>query len=171
MDTERFAFIRAIRGQQVFSPNDETSDEGGARSAESSFAESIGWAICHGSRVRNLTAAHRANLGRRNGDDRSSSPSEGDKLHLVSLVLWVNMNNGADVARLKSFSNDGFGQNDSVMLAYHACTILQRMGGDQSWIISTLIYDPNCSDGRCATVRTIDGTFNAILHAVSGFEG
>jgi len=103
-------------------PNDQWSDE--PERSEGSFAPTICWASRQYSRVSDFAVGNRTNVCRRNGDDRSRPPGEGNKLDLEGLVVWVNMNYGADIAHLKAFGNDGFGQNHSVMFANHAATIL-----------------------------------------------
>ena len=54
------------------------------------------------SRMRNLSAGDGANLLGRYGDYCGRLAGESDKLDLVSLVAWINVDDCSNIARLKT---------------------------------------------------------------------
>lgn len=62
------------------------------------------WSIVNKlSRMWNLAVADWTDMRRINGYDGSRLASEGDKLDLVSLMEWINVDDCADVAGLELF--------------------------------------------------------------------
>jgi hypothetical protein len=110
------------------------------------MAQSIVRAMRQGSRVGNFSAGDWTYEPGGNRDDRSGLSGQRDELDLVRLVSRIDMHNGSDIPWLKTFLGQWRRQNNSVMLANHVSTLLERVGRDQSRKLCALIHDPNRSD-------------------------
>lgn len=119
-------------------------------------------------RMRNLPAAHRANLIRGNRDDCGRLSGESDELDLVCLVSRIDMNDRPDVASLKAIIGEKRGQHHPVVFVNHAWRILERMRSDKSRRIAAAVDDPDRSNGRSASVRARKRAVNAILGTILG---
>jgi len=69
--------------------------------------------------MRNLAAANRTYLLRRNSDDCRRLSGESYKFNLVSLVTRVHMHHRPDVARLQALVVQSRGQNYPVVFSNH----------------------------------------------------
>lgn len=118
--------------------------------------------------VRDLGAGDRPNLLGRHRNDRSRPAGEGDKLDLVSLMAWINMNDRSNIARLKPLLGKRHSQNDSIMFANHIGTLLEGMGRDQPWFVCSAIDDPDSPNRRGAPVRANDRPLDSVFGAIPG---
>ena len=119
--------------------------------------------------VRNLGAADRTNLLGRHGNDRRRLAGEGNELDFVSLMVWINVNDCSNVARLKTLLGKRCGQNDSIVFVNHIGNLLEGMGCDQPWFICSAVDDPDGPNRRRAAVRANDRSLDSVFGAIPGF--
>lgn len=67
----------------------------------------------------NLGACHRPNLLGGNRHNRRRRSSECDELDLISLMVWINVDDRTDVTGLKSLLNQSLCENDPIMFFNH----------------------------------------------------